>query len=130
MRIKVTHPGLIVQLLPEILIHSSPACLAGSSFPSSRAAAPAIAPVEKAALGGRVHGEGGGHGLAAPRHQLPVDLRGDAIDATVTVLAPLAQNTRDVLRHRNKETGLIIYFLMYTDTNTLHSQNAHTHKPA
>lgn len=52
---KLTYPGLIVQLLAEILVHPPSASLAASPLSSSGAAAPAVAAVEDAAFGGRVH---------------------------------------------------------------------------
>lgn len=110
---------MIVQLLSEILIHASPAPIACPSSSSSCAAAPAVAPVEKAALSSRVDGEGGRHGLTAPRHQLsvPVYLRGDAVDATVAVLASLAQNPRDVLRDGKNKRDFFNDLLKYIDIN-------------
>lgn len=93
--VTATDPGLIVQLLSEVLVHAAPASLATSPLSSPRAAAAAVAAVEDAALGGRVDGKGGRHGLAAARQQLaiPVYLCGHAVDAAVAVLAPLAQDT-------------------------------------
>lgn len=106
---KLTNPGLIVQLLPKILVHSPSASLAASSLSSSGTAAPAVTPVENTALSGRVHWERGRHRLAATWHQLsiPVYLRGDAINAAVSVLASLAQNTWDVLIQGRNRTDLL-----------------------
>lgn len=57
--VKGTDPGLIVQLLSEVLIHAATASLTTSSLSSSCAAAAAVAAVEDAALGGRVDRKGG-----------------------------------------------------------------------
>lgn len=56
---KGTDPGLIVQLLSEVLVHAAPASLTISSLSSSCAAAAAVAAVEDAALGSRVDRKGG-----------------------------------------------------------------------
>lgn len=88
-----THPGLIVQLeLAEVLVHAPSAFLAGPAVSAAGTAAAAVAAVEDAALGGRVHGEGRRHGLAAPGCQLAITvyLGGDTVDAAVAVLAALA----------------------------------------
>lgn len=108
---KVTYPGLIVQLLSKILIHSSPASLDASSFSSSCTAAPTVASVENAALSSRVDWKRGRHGLTAARPQLsvPIHLRGDAINAAVTIFTSLAQNTWDVLSARETVKPGAIY---------------------
>ena len=116
-----TDPGLIVQLLSEVLVHAAPASLAASSLSSSCAAAAAVAAVEDAALGSRVDRKRGGHGLTAAWQQLsiPIYLRGDPIDTAVAVLASLAQSTRYILSGREATKCVHMQVVSYTLSQSL-----------